>query len=112
MAIRKYIIHCLLVFCIGLQPALSAIVTDADHSAPAPVHGLDCDPAEMGVDGACANMDCDSITHSCGSQAGANYLPVSALVENIPLAQTSDRNLNDPEYRQSPTDPIYRPPIT
>ena len=111
MAINKHFIHFLLVFCIGLQPALSAIAASADHSASAPMHGLDCDPAGTGADHGCADTDCDSITHSCSSQPGASFLPVSSLAEDIPIARKNALNLSDPDYRQNLTDPIYRPPI-
>ncbi len=111
MAIKKRIIHCLLVFCIALQPALGAIAMDVEHSTSGHMHELDCDPVGSMKD-VCADTDCRSITHSCSSQAGASYLPASSLIEDIPGAKTSDRILNDPEYRQNITDPIYRPPIT
>ncbi len=111
MATKKYIIHCLLVLCIVLQPALSAIEINPEHSASAPMHGFDCDPAEVDLDDTCADTDCNPVTHSCGFNAGANYLPASSLAENIPIAQKVDLNLNEPDYRQNITDPIYRPPI-
>ena len=84
MAIKKYLIHCMLAICVGLLPALNSNAMSVEHSDSMPMDCLDCDPVEMNLDSPCKNQDCNSITQSCGSHTSANYLPPSPLVEHVP----------------------------
>lgn len=111
MTAKRHIIHFMLAFCIGILPVLNASAMSVEHSPSLPVDCLDCDLFESGLEKPCEKMDCDSISQSCSSQAGANYLPALSFVEVIPFAQGNDPGRSASDYRQNLTDSIYRPPI-
>jgi len=111
MAIKKYLIHCMLAICIGLLPVLNASAMSVEHSDSMTMDCIDCDPVEMNHDSPCKSQDCNSITQSCGSHTSANYLPPSPLVEHVPEVQINSLSRYDSDYRQGVTDQIYRPPI-
>ena len=111
MAIKKYLIHCMLALCIGLLPVLNASAMSVEHSDSMLMDCIDCDPVEMDFDSHCKNQDCNSITQSCGSHTSANYLPPSPLVEHVPEVQINGLSRYDSDYRPGVNDTIYRPPI-
>ena len=111
MAIKKYLIHCLLALCIGLLPVLNASAMSVDHSGTMPMDCADCGPVEMSNDSPCKNHDCNSNPESCGSHNSVNYLPPSPLVESLPGRQINGLSRYDPDYRPGVSDRIYRPPI-
>lgn len=111
MAIKKYLIHCMLALCIGLLPVLNAGAMNVEYSDTMLMDCIDCDPAEMNHDSSCKNQDCNSVTQSCGSHTSANYLPPSPLVDNIPEVQINGPGQYNPDYQPGVNDTIYRPPI-
>ena len=111
MAVKKHLLHLMLVLSIGLLPMLNVSAMSMEHAASAPMDCIDCDRVKAGLDGSCLQMDCSSVSQSCGSHTSATYLPVSSLVEVIPFIQIDDAGRITPDYRQNLIDPIFRPPI-
>lgn len=111
MANKRYLIHWLLALCIGLLPALNVGAMSVDNPAPMPPDCLDCGPVGMHHDNACKDQGCASISQSCQSHSGANYLPVAAVFESASTRHMENPDRSDAAILQDMTDPIYRPPI-
>ena len=111
MTKNRRFIHFLLALGIGLMPVLNLGVASAGYPDSMPMDCVDCDLAEVIHDDSCKSLDCSTIVSSCGFANGAGYLPVSFLVESIPIARVINPGRDHSDYRPNLSEPIYRPPI-
>ena len=103
---------CLLIFCIGMAPVLTAGANAIGHLETMPVNCIDRDSNDGGNHEYCDNTHCILSAGICGSQVGAGYMPALFWVPKPVYPFIESRRSASTQFRSRLEFSIFRPPIS